>query len=56
MTKYNDSIIEFENAAIDKARSKGIVDKANEGAQKIISSFVNSLVDTDEYEIEIVSK
>ena len=56
MTKYNDSIIEFENAAIEKARSKGIVYKANEGAKKIISSFVNSLVDTDEYEIELVSR
>ena len=56
MTKYNDSIIEFENAAIEKAKAKGIVEKANEGANKIISSFVNSLVDSDDYEIEIVSK
>ena len=55
MTKYNDSIIEFENAAIEKAKAKGIVEKADEGARKIIGSFVNSLVDTDDYEIEIVS-
>ena len=56
MTKYNDSLIEFENAAIEKATAKGIVDKADESAEKIIRSFVDSLVDTDDYEIVIVQK
>ena len=52
---YNDSLIEFENAAKSKAIEKGIVKKADEGALKMISSFVGSLIDSDEYKIEYIT-
>jgi len=52
MKNYNDSIKEFENAAKAKALDKGILTKADEGAQKIITSFVNSIIDNEEYTIE----
>ena len=56
MTTFNDSIIEFENAAKKKAIDKGVIEKADEGARRMIESFVNSLVDSDEYSIEYVTK
>jgi len=52
MSNYNDSIIEFEDSAREKAMEKGILDKADESAEKMIGSFAKSLVDTDEYTIE----
>ncbi|MCR4787558.1 MAG: DUF4230 domain-containing protein [Lachnospiraceae bacterium] len=55
MEKYNDSIIEFEEAARTKAQEKGIIDKADEGARKMIESFVRSIADTDEYTIELTT-
>ena len=54
MSKFNNSLIEFENAARAKALEKGILKSADESAQKMISSFVNSLVDNEEYSVEIV--
>ena len=56
MTDYNSSLVAYENAAKEKALEKGIIDKADEGAKKMIESFVNSLVDSEEYTIEYVKK
>lgn len=56
MKDYSDSLADYENAAKEKAVQKGILDKADEGAERMIRSFVNSLVDTDEYSVEYVSK
>ncbi len=56
MDDYNDAIIDFKNAARKKATEKGVVEKADEGARRMIESFVNSLVKTDEYTIEYVTK
>lgn len=56
MSDYNSSLVAYENAAKDKAIEKGIIDKADEGAKKMIESFVNSLVDSEEYTIEYVKK
>ena len=53
---YNKSIVEFEEAAKRKALEKGIIEKADESAGKMIESFVNSLVDSDEYTIEYITK
>lgn len=52
ISNYNDSLVEFEKAARSKALEKGIIDKADEGARKMIESFVNSIVDTEDYTIE----
>lgn len=53
---YNSSLIEFEEAAKEKAREKGILDKADEGARKMIEAFARSLVDTSEYKISVVTE
>jgi hypothetical protein len=53
---FNDSLIEFENAAKAKALEKGIIDKADEGAKKLIASFVDSLIDSDEYTVTYVTE
>ena len=53
---FNDSLMEFEDAAKKKALEKGIIDKADEGAQKLISSFVDSLIDNDEYTVTYVTE
>lgn len=52
ISNYNDSLVEFEKAAKSKALEKGILEKADEGAGKMIESFVNSVVDTQDYTIE----
>lgn len=56
MTKYNNSIIEFENEAKSKALNKGIIDKADENAKNLIESFINSLLEDNEYSIEFINK
>ncbi len=56
ISDYNDSLIEFENAAKEKAMEKDILDKADEGARKMIDAFARSLVDTDEYRINVVTE
>lgn len=56
MTKYNNSIIEFENEAKNKAINKGIIDKADENAKTLIESFINSLIEDNVYSIEFVIK
>lgn len=49
---YNISEIEFENSAKARAIDKGILDRADESAKKIIENFVRGLVE-DGYEIEV---
>ena len=56
MTSFNDSIKEFEDSAKKKALEKDIISKADEGARKMIESFVNSVIDSDEYSVEYVTK
>lgn len=53
---YNKSLIEFEEAGKKKALEKGIIEKADESAKKMVESFVNSLIDSDEYTIEYKTK
>ncbi len=55
MTKINNSLIEFEDAARQKALDKGIIDRADESAAKMIESFARSIADSDEYTIELVA-
>lgn len=50
---YNDSLKAFETSAKARAVDKGVLDKADENAQKTIMSLVRSLVDDDEYRIEV---
>ena len=48
---YNNSLIELENAAEQKAIARGVLDRANENAQHIIRGVVGSLVDLSEYRL-----
>ena len=50
---YNNSLIELENAAERKAVERGVLDRANANAEKLIRSFVGSLVDLGEYSLTI---
>lgn len=51
---YNESMVEFEAKAKQKALDKGILGRANDSAEGIIRNFVNSLIDTNEYHVEYV--
>lgn len=50
---YNNSLIELENAAERKAIERGVLDRANANAEKLIRSFVGSLVDLNEYTLTV---
>lgn len=52
---YNISMKEFENAAINRAIERGMLERADEGAKAIIENFVKGLADED-YSIEIIVK
>lgn len=49
---FNNSLIELENTARDKAIERGLLQRAEENARTIIENFVGGLVDTGLYSIE----
>jgi hypothetical protein len=51
MNDYNDSLIELEKNAEKKAIERGLLDRADENAEKVIANFISSLVDTAEYTV-----
>lgn len=48
---YNDSMVEFEKNAKEKAKKKGLLEKADENAKNIVSNFVNTILDDPEYKV-----
>ena len=48
---YNISLVEFENAAKDKAIASGILERSDEQARKLVREFITSLPNTSEYTI-----
>ena len=48
---YNISLVEFENAAKEKAVASGILERSDEQAQKLVREFISSLPNTGEYTI-----
>ena len=46
---FNDSLVELEQTARQKALDRGILDKADENARRIIRTFVSGLVDTTQW-------
>ena len=50
---YNDSLIELERSALDKALERGLLDQAGEHARLVVQNFVGSLVDLREYRLSI---
>lgn len=56
MSDYNDAMKEFEEKARKSALEKGILERADDNANSLISNFVRGLVDTSQYRVEIVSE
>ena len=48
---YNISLVEFENAAKDKAVASGILERSDEQARNLVREFIASLPNTGEYTI-----
>lgn len=51
---FNASLIELENNAKLKALDKGIIDKADENAKRVVSNFIEGLIGSG-YSLEIVT-
>ena len=51
---FNNSLIELENTAKAKAEKRGLLERADENAKKVISNFIGSLVDTSVYTIDYI--
>lgn len=53
---YNQSMVELENTAREKALEKGVLTRAEENAKQLVGQFVAGLVDTDVYVLEFAVK
>ena len=54
ISDFNQSLIELNKTAEEKAIAKGILDRADENAEYLISSLISSLIEADDYEIEYI--
>ena len=52
---FNNSLIELENTAKAKALERGLLERADENAQKLIKNFVSGLIDTDYYSVKFTT-
>ena len=50
---FNTSLVELEDTVSAKAIERGILDRANENAEKLIRNFIGSLADLDIYTITV---
>jgi len=50
---FNNSLVELEQTARDKAVERGVLERAEKNARTLIGGLVGSLVDTTEYRIEL---
>ena len=53
---YNQSLVELESTAREKALEKGVLVRAEENARQLVSQFVAGLVDADVYTLEFAVK
>ncbi len=51
VTDYNNSLIEMEETAREKALAKGILERAGSNARLLIENLIRSLIDDPEYDI-----
>lgn len=49
VTDFNDSLVELERNAREKAIDRGLLDRADDNARRIVRNFVGSLLDLNEY-------
>lgn len=52
---YNNALLELEATEREKALARGILDNADENARKLVRSFIGSLLDPAEYDVEFVT-
>lgn len=52
---FNNSLIELENTAAEKAVSRGLLERADENAKTLIENFIRSLADMSVYSLEITA-
>ena len=50
---FNNSLIELEQTAREKAVERGVLERAEKNARTLIGGLVGSLVDTAEYRVEL---
>ena len=48
---YNNAFIQLENTAADKAKTRGILEKAEENARTVVDNFIHSILDQDDYTV-----
>lgn len=53
---YNDSVVELERNAKEKALKRGLLEQADQNAAAIITNFVSGLVDPSEYKIQLKTR
>ncbi len=51
---FNDSLVELEETAREKALNRGILERASTSAEALVLQFAESLLDTEVYTFEIV--
>ena len=51
VSDYNSSVVELEQKAQEKALERGLLDRADENARKIIENFIAGFVDTTQWSI-----
>ncbi len=56
LSMFNSAMSEYKKKAEEKAKEKGIIAKANEGAVRMIKSFAESILDTSDYKLEVVQE
>ena len=49
---YNISLVEFENAAKERAIANGILERSDEQAEKLVLEFIRNLPNASGYTIE----
>jgi hypothetical protein len=51
VSEFNGSLADLENRAKERAAERGVIEKADENARKIVSNFIGGLLDPDLYDI-----
>lgn len=52
---YNQSLVELENNARERALGRGILDRAGENAVRVMDNFIRSLMDTSSWTVQYVT-
>lgn len=53
---FNQSLVELEETATEKALSRGILTRADRNAKTVIETFIGGLVDTEAYRVSILTE